>query len=70
MKNNPTWKSTAFLLMMANIIGTLFAAVQQHIPPQTAAIISACLTAIFTGFNAWIKVNAPVDPIVPVEQPK
>jgi hypothetical protein len=55
--------------MMINIAGTLFAAIQQYIPAQAAAIISACLTAVFTGFNAWIKVNNPESSEIVIPRP-
>lgn len=58
----PTYKSTAFILIVVSQLITLVSAIAQYIPPQTAAILTAFLTAVFTGFNAWIKVNsAPFD---------
>lgn len=59
----PTWRSTTFILVVVTQALNLLGAVGQYIPPKTAAIIFACLTAVFAGCNAWIKVNTPVQPV-------
>lgn len=53
-----TWKSTTFILVIVSQLITLVSAIAQYLDPKTAAVILACLTAIFAGCNAWIKVNA------------
>lgn len=62
MEKKPTWRSTTFILVVVNILLTTLAAMQQYLTPQTAAIISTVLTAVFAACNAWIKVNAPTMP--------
>jgi len=62
MEKRPTWKSTTFLLVVVSQMITLLSAVQQYLKPETAAIISALLTAVFAGCNAWIKVNSGSSP--------
>jgi hypothetical protein len=55
-----TWRSTTFILVVVSQLLTLVSAIAQYLDPKTAAITLSCLTAIFAGCNAWIKVNAPV----------
>ena len=63
MEKKPSWKSTAFIINVVGILITLLGAIQQYIPASTAAIISACLTAVFTIANAVTKLApAAVDP--------
>ena len=56
----PTWKSTTFILVVVTQLLAIVGAIQQYLTPQTAGILMACLTGIFAGCNAWIKVNAPI----------
>lgn len=69
MENKPSYKTTAFILIVVNILLATLAAIQQYIPASTAAIISACLTAIFVIVNAWLKIQAPPAPVVPPAEP-
>lgn len=65
MEKKPSWKSTAFIINVVSILITLLGAIQQYIPPSTAAIISACLTAVFTIANAVTKLAPPAAPAEP-----
>lgn len=58
MEKKPTWKSTTFILVVVSQLITLVSAIAQYLEPKTAGIILACLTAVFAGCNAWIKVNS------------
>jgi len=62
MEKKPSWKSTAFIVNVVSILITLLAAIAQYLPADTAAIISACLTAIFTIANAITKLQPPLPP--------
>lgn len=68
MEKKPTWKSTTFILIVVSQLITLLSAIAQYLDPKTAGIIMACLTAIFAGCNAWIKVNASARIVFTEEQ--
>lgn len=57
MKNRPTWKSTAFILVVTSQALTLVGALTQYLTPEVTAVLTTTLTAVFAACNAWIKVN-------------
>jgi len=63
--DKPAWKTTAFLSCATSAGIAFVAAIAQFIPANTAVVITAALTMVFTICNAWIKQNTPVDPPKP-----
>ena len=56
------WKSSEFWLTLLSTAGTIVGALSGVITPQTAAIITAVVTGLYTTLRSVLKVNAPADP--------